>query len=366
MAKSAGWKTPLPTPIIAAAGKEPVRAGRERRQQRPGDDERHSAEQHGAGAGAVHGEPCGELGDAARDVERADERAEQRPGHVELGVQEREERRERELEKMRQAVRDADERDDARVAAERVTDRGIQRRQQRKANGRLHTIAHAAGGPRGRRRRRVNRKEERKATTWSTRSASPTPNGRRRLTPEQYKVARKKGTERPFTGKYWDNHAKGTYTCVCCATPHIASASKYDTGTCWPSFTAPVAEGNVKEESDTSLFMRRTEVVCAVFATRAPGSRFSGRSGADAPALLHELGGARFRAGQVARERIDRGYAVRQTARRVCGDARRRISFRLVAHHRKGTPGDVASLGLAGRNSPGLVCFGCRSAEHLV
>ena len=83
------------------------------------------------------------------------------------------------------------------------------------------------------------------------------------LTPEQYKVARKKGTERAFSGKFWDNHAKGTYTCVCCATPLFASDAKFDSGTGWPSFTAPVAAANVKEESDNTLFMRRTEVICA-------------------------------------------------------------------------------------------------------
>jgi len=83
------------------------------------------------------------------------------------------------------------------------------------------------------------------------------------LSSEAFKVARKKGTERAFTGKYWDNHAAGTYVCVCCGTPLFASATKFDSGTGWPSFWAPVASANVREESDNTLFMRRTEVVCA-------------------------------------------------------------------------------------------------------
>jgi len=83
------------------------------------------------------------------------------------------------------------------------------------------------------------------------------------LSSEAFKVARKKGTERAFTGKYWDNHAAGTYVCVCCGTPLFASATKFDSGTGWPSFWAPVASANVREESDNTLCMRRTEVVCA-------------------------------------------------------------------------------------------------------
>jgi len=83
------------------------------------------------------------------------------------------------------------------------------------------------------------------------------------LSSEAFKVARKKGTERAFTGKYWDNHAAGTYVCVCCGTPLFVSATKFDSGTGWPSFWAPVASANVREESDNTLFMRRTEVVCA-------------------------------------------------------------------------------------------------------
>ena len=83
------------------------------------------------------------------------------------------------------------------------------------------------------------------------------------LTPEQFRVARKKGTERAFSGATWDNHQKGMYRCVCCGTPLFASSAKFDSGTGWPSFWQPVAKENVLEEDDSSLFMRRTEVVCA-------------------------------------------------------------------------------------------------------
>ncbi|HEV2220216.1 MAG TPA: peptide-methionine (R)-S-oxide reductase MsrB [Casimicrobiaceae bacterium] len=83
------------------------------------------------------------------------------------------------------------------------------------------------------------------------------------LTPEQFRVARQRGTERAFTGEYWDNHAQGTYRCVCCGTPLFSSETKYDSGTGWPSFYAPMAQDRVREETDGSLLMRRTEVLCA-------------------------------------------------------------------------------------------------------
>jgi len=83
------------------------------------------------------------------------------------------------------------------------------------------------------------------------------------LGPEEFKVTRKKGTERAFTGKYWNNHAEGLYRCVCCGSPLFGSDTKFESGTGWPSFWAPVNAENVKEESDNSLFMRRTEVLCA-------------------------------------------------------------------------------------------------------
>ncbi|MBD2425212.1 peptide-methionine (R)-S-oxide reductase MsrB [Phormidium sp. FACHB-1136] len=83
------------------------------------------------------------------------------------------------------------------------------------------------------------------------------------LTPEQYQVTRKHGTERAFTGAYHDNKAPGTYTCVCCGTELFSSETKYDSGTGWPSFWAPVKEDNVATKRDVSLFMVRTEVLCA-------------------------------------------------------------------------------------------------------
>lgn len=83
------------------------------------------------------------------------------------------------------------------------------------------------------------------------------------LTPEQYKVTRKGGTERAFTGPYWDSKDKGVYRCICCGTPLFASDTKFDSGTGWPSFTAPIAPDQVRTKSDRSFFMVRTEVLCA-------------------------------------------------------------------------------------------------------
>lgn len=83
------------------------------------------------------------------------------------------------------------------------------------------------------------------------------------LTDEQYKVTRRKGTERAFTGKYWDHHEKGVYRCVACGNELFASATKYDSGTGWPSFWQPIAKPNVRTETDRSFFMKRTEVLCS-------------------------------------------------------------------------------------------------------
>jgi len=86
---------------------------------------------------------------------------------------------------------------------------------------------------------------------------------RRELSDEEYHVTRQKGTERAFTGRYHDAKDKGTYNCVCCGLPLFDSETKFDSGTGWPSFYAPIEAGNVAEEADNSLFMRRTEVLCA-------------------------------------------------------------------------------------------------------
>jgi peptide-methionine (R)-S-oxide reductase len=83
------------------------------------------------------------------------------------------------------------------------------------------------------------------------------------LTPEQYRVARKKGTERAFTGALWDTKTPGVYACVCCGQELFASDTKFDSGTGWPSFWAPLAEDRIATESDRSLFMTRTEVLCS-------------------------------------------------------------------------------------------------------
>ncbi|HZG69209.1 MAG TPA: peptide-methionine (R)-S-oxide reductase MsrB [Herpetosiphonaceae bacterium] len=85
----------------------------------------------------------------------------------------------------------------------------------------------------------------------------------RQLTPEQYRIARKKGTERAFTGKYATSKEPGTHCCVCCGAPLFDSATKYDSGTGWPSFWAPIDEQSVATETDRSWLMRRTEVLCA-------------------------------------------------------------------------------------------------------
>ena len=84
------------------------------------------------------------------------------------------------------------------------------------------------------------------------------------LTPEQYRVTRMKGTERPFSGEYNDNKEEGVYRCVACDAPLFSSDTKYISGSGWPSFWAPLDENNVETEEDRSLFMRRIEVHCAV------------------------------------------------------------------------------------------------------
>ncbi len=87
---------------------------------------------------------------------------------------------------------------------------------------------------------------------------------RRRLSPEQYYVTRHKGTERAFTGRYWNSKQPGTYRCICCGTPLFSSENKYDSGTGWPSFCEPISNENIATEADTTLGMERTEIMCAV------------------------------------------------------------------------------------------------------
>jgi peptide-methionine (R)-S-oxide reductase len=86
---------------------------------------------------------------------------------------------------------------------------------------------------------------------------------RAQLTPMQYNVTRKKGTERAFTGEYWDCKDPGVYCCVCCGAELFGAETKFDSGSGWPSFWAPIKPENVRSEEDFSLLMRRTEVVCA-------------------------------------------------------------------------------------------------------
>jgi peptide-methionine (R)-S-oxide reductase len=83
------------------------------------------------------------------------------------------------------------------------------------------------------------------------------------LSPQQFEVTRRKGTERAFTGAYWDNHEQGMYRCVCCGAELFSSAHKFESGSGWPSFWQPAVESNVAREADNSFFMRRTEVLCS-------------------------------------------------------------------------------------------------------
>jgi len=86
---------------------------------------------------------------------------------------------------------------------------------------------------------------------------------RKRLTPEEYTVTQEKGTERAFTGKYWDHHAHGMYHCIVCDTPLFASETKFESGCGWPSFYQPTKDVVVKETEDFTYGMIRTEITCA-------------------------------------------------------------------------------------------------------
>lgn len=86
---------------------------------------------------------------------------------------------------------------------------------------------------------------------------------KKQLTAEQYEVTRQKGTERAYTGKYWNNHKKGTYKCICCDQELFSSETKFESGTGWPSFYQPIKKSNVEEIADNSYGMQRTEVNCS-------------------------------------------------------------------------------------------------------
>lgn len=86
---------------------------------------------------------------------------------------------------------------------------------------------------------------------------------RRELSPQEYRILREKGTEPPFTGKYWNEHGEGVYRCAACGNPLFDSTTKFDSGTGWPSFYEPIDRERVDVEEDRSLFMHRTEVHCA-------------------------------------------------------------------------------------------------------
>jgi len=104
---------------------------------------------------------------------------------------------------------------------------------------------------------------ERKGYAMSEKVVKSEAEWQKSLTPEQYRVTRQAATERAFANAFWDNHEKGVYRCVACGNDLFTSETKFDSGTGWPSFTAPVAKENVGQRADDALLMDRTEVVCA-------------------------------------------------------------------------------------------------------
>jgi peptide-methionine (R)-S-oxide reductase len=107
----------------------------------------------------------------------------------------------------------------------------------------------------------VDKTEEKKMTQYEVVKSEQ--EWRKQLTPEQYHIIREKGTERPFTGKYNNHKEDGIYKCVACGNELFSSETKYNSGSGWPSFWAPVSEKNIREEADYSLMMERTEVICS-------------------------------------------------------------------------------------------------------
>lgn len=105
--------------------------------------------------------------------------------------------------------------------------------------------------------------DDRKDGTMADKVVKSDAEWREILTPEQYRITRRKGTEAPFTGRYNDFDGEGIYRCVCCGNPLFSSETKFHSGSGWPSFYAPYAVENIEEHSDNSLFMVRTEVVCS-------------------------------------------------------------------------------------------------------
>jgi peptide-methionine (R)-S-oxide reductase len=101
------------------------------------------------------------------------------------------------------------------------------------------------------------------ATPTTVRVTKTDAEWRKQLTPEQYRITREHGTERAFTGPHWNEKRGGNYSCVCCGAPLFSSATKFDSGTGWPSFHSPAAPDAVSEHEDRSWLMRRTEVRCA-------------------------------------------------------------------------------------------------------
>ena len=104
---------------------------------------------------------------------------------------------------------------------------------------------------------------ERKGTVEVSKIVKTDAEWQRELSAEEFAIARKKGTERAFTGRYWNNHEAGLYRCVCCGNALFCSGEKFESGTGWPSFWAPAAEENVSTQTDTSLFMKRVEALCS-------------------------------------------------------------------------------------------------------